>query len=143
MINDGRLYRESAEGFINQNDPSRNSPKTCCRCCCSSFTLLIRLVIRNTIPLIFGLLSGIGIKWITEAINRPLLKSNLLLEISDVVSCSVTLLIYHGVNYLLNKCWPANPYHRGTSNFFQMASNDHTVDIPLRDIAHNASTASL
>lgn len=124
MVDNADLYQEPTEEFTNQNDPSRNNASSCCRCSCLSIALVSRFAIRNITPLLFGLISGIGIKWISEIINHTEFNSNVLLEISDVVSCSVTLLISYGVNYLLNKCWPANPYRGEHSNFFQTVTSD-------------------
>jgi len=121
MINNGDyndFYQGYAEQLLEEYDPSINNAKSCCSCCCTSFALLSRFVIRNTIPIVFGFGSGIGVKLLSEFINSKTLKSYIVQEASNVVSCCVTLLFAYGIDFLLNKCWPAKPSHTGRSNFF-------------------------
>jgi len=128
-------HKKRADVFV--QNASRPRQKCCCRKCCPSPALIARFVIRSSIPLIFGLAAGIGLKWINEIIDGPELvivssKNNTLLEVSDIISSCITLVVAYSIDWLLNRCWPANPYRQQASGFFQPGSkNSINEDLEL------------
>lgn len=111
-------YKHQATDYVNRHQPNSTESS-----CCSSITpaLTARFLIRTAIPIILGLLSGV----IIEAQERKagIHNDDDLLEISDCISCTTTLLITYSVNALLNCCWPKNPYNK--HDFFQSPTH-HT-----------------
>lgn len=121
-----------ATEFVNKASRPKQQP-CCCQNCCPSPALVVRFIIRTSIPLIFGIMAGIGIKWINEMINGPEViiassKNNTLLEVSDIISCCTTLIVTYSIDCLLNRCWPVHPYRNQSSAFFRLTPKNDDVD---------------
>jgi len=145
MKNYGSIQEECADKFVKNNDPQSQTTHFSCRKYCPSPALAARFIVRNSIPLILGLVAGVGIKWLNESIDGPehviaSSKHSTLLEVSDIVSCCATLVIAYGLDRLLNKCWPVNPYHSQQTDFFQTVSTKGGADtIPMDQTGYQAT----
>ncbi len=134
MKNYGSTQEQCADEFVNKNAPQSQTTHFSCRNYCPSPALATRFIVRNSIPLILGLAAGVGIKWLNESIDGPehviaSSKHSTLVEVSDIVSCGATLVIAYGMDRLLNKCWPVNPYRSQQICFFQPVSTEDDTDV--------------
>ena len=140
----GSICITRADEFTKQNTPSTNNTNSSCKNCCPSPVLVGRFILRNSIPLILGLMAGIGIKWCDEALDGPEFiiassQNNTLLEISDIVNSCVTLFVAYGMDCLLDKCWPARPYNMRQSRFFQSVSTNDDTDFAMQQTGFQAT----
>ena len=112
MKNYGSIQQATASSFVKHNAPGLTESSSWRQRYCPSPTLAGRFILRNSIPLALGMLSGLSVHWITKATNGPSFIAH-----TDFFSCFITLLAACGTDYLLDRCWPARPY-TSSSAFF-------------------------
>lgn len=98
-------YQTLASHFTTFNQPEDKPTHPCQQL---SPALVTRFILRTTIPIILGLTAGMLVKWGVHQTNIE--SKNNLLELSDFVGCTTTLIITYAVNSLLDCCWPTSPY---------------------------------
>lgn len=133
MIRQYHTFKQQTDTYIDRHQPTNTRAG-----CCVSLTpaLVARFLLRTAIPILFGLSSGMLSEWAERKAGMH--NNDALLEVSDFVSCGVTLLITYTINALLNCCWPVNPYQ---SDFFQAAMpSDNTSAALLEGKSYHAQS---
>ncbi len=117
------MQQQQATQFVTENTALKNNSNTYCSIRCPSLMLLTRFFLRNSIPLMLGMAAGVGTNWLEETMG-------LSEHVSDVVSCATTLVMAYGMDWMLEKCWPINPYSPGQSIF--SVPNTNSVDTNIQ-----------